>query len=140
MKTTHSTTKEELKVEWHKVDANDKVLGRIATDIAHLLMGKHRTNYAPYLRSVDHVIVTNSAKVHLTGNKEKDKMYRSHSGYIGNLREYTASQIRERVPNRLIFEAVKGMLPKNRLQKVRLANLHIFEGDEHPHSAQVKDK
>ena len=102
-------------------------------------MGKHRVNYAPYLKSVDHVVVTNSSKVVLTGNKEKDKMYRSHSGYIGNLREYTASQIRARVPNRLIFEAVKGMLPKNRLQKVRLANLHIFETEDYPHKAQVKD-
>lgn len=139
MKTTHSTTKDELQISWHKIDADNKVLGKVATEIVHILMGKHRTNYAPYLRSADHVVVTNSSKVVLTGNKENAKMYRSHSGYIGNLREYTASQIRERVPNRLIFEAVKGMLPKNRLQKVRLANLHIFENEEHPHKAQVKD-
>lgn len=134
---THSTTKTELKAEWHHFDANGKVLGRLAAEIAVLLMGKNKPNYAPYLNSGDNVVVTNVEKVDLTGSKELNKIYAIHSGQVGNFRTKTAAQTREDTPKKLIHEAVKGMLPKNKLRNVRLANLYLYVGDEHPHQGQI---
>ena len=140
MKSTTATKIEDVKVEWHKLDAKDRVLGQIATEIVRLLQGKHKVSYAPYLNSGDKVVVINAKEVVLTGTKELNKLYHSHSQYIGNLKTYTAEQLRESDATKLIREAVKGMLPKNRLRDVRLANLYIYNAGEHPHTAQLKDK
>ena len=138
MKVTRAITKKEVVQNWHLIDADGKVLGSTATEIAHLLMGKHKATYVPYMNSGDKVVVINSAKVVLTGNKDNAKLYRSHSGYVGNLRTHTAAQVRKSNPNRMIREAVKGMLPKNRLRDVRLADLYIYPDAEHPHQGQLK--
>ena len=134
---THSTTKTEMKAQWHHIDARGKVLGRLAADIAVLLIGKHKVNYAPYLNSGDKIVVTNVEKVALTGNKELGKVYAIHSGQVGNFRTKTVKQVRNDNPKVLIHEAVKGMLPKNKLRNDRLANLYLYVGKEHPHQGQV---
>src|SRR5688572_9106957 len=113
---THSTSKTELKPVWHHFDAKGKVLGRLAAEIAVLLMGKDKPNYAPYLNSGDNVVVTNVEKIALTGNKELDKMYAIHSGQVGNFTMKNVKQTRADTPKKLIHEAVKGMLPKNKLR------------------------
>jgi len=136
--TTPRTTKD-IVTKWHKINVNGKVLGRVATEITNILMGKMKPTYVPYLNSGDKVVVVNSSKVVLTGAKEMQKTYRSHSGYMGNLKEYRAEEIRKLNPNRMIFDAVKGMLPKNRLRDVRLANLYIYKDENHPHQGQVKE-
>lgn len=135
---THSAKKAEVKPKWHVIDADGKVLGRLSTEIANLLIGKHKVYYSPNLNCGDQVVIINSKKVAVTGNKEEDMYFYRHSGVVGNLRKYNVRQLRASNPNKIIFESVKGMLPKNRLRKVRLANLHIFEGAEHIHTAQVK--
>ena len=134
---THSTSKTELKPNWHHIDAEGKVLGRLAADIAVLLMGKHKPNYAPYLVSGDKIVVTNVEKVALTGNKELDKMYPIHSGQVGNFKMKSVAQTRKDTPKKIIHEAVKGMLPKNKLRNDRLANLYLYVGAEHPHQGQI---
>ena len=139
MKTT-ATKKKEQKMQWYLIDASKAPLGRVASEIAQLLTGKSKIDYAPYLSNSDKVVVINSKKVVLTGTKEQNKIYRSHSGYVGNLQERTASQIRASNPNRLITDAVKGMLPKNRLRDERMANLYVYEGFEHKHKAQLGGK
>lgn len=131
------TSKTELNPDWHHIDAKGKVLGRIAADIANLLQGKDKVNYVPYLNSGDKVVVTNVGKVALTGNKELDKQYITHSGKVGNLKTRNTKQVRKNNPQRLIRDAVKGMLPKNKLRDVRLANLYLYEGEENPHQAQT---
>ncbi len=137
-KTTSATKKKEVVKKWHHLDAENRVLGQLANEIVELLMGKHKVNYSPNMNMGDGVIVTNSKKVVLTGNKELGKVYYRHSRKVGNLKSLTASQIRAKNPNKLIYLAVKGMLPKNKLRKARLANLKIYEGAEHPHEAQIK--
>lgn len=134
---THATTKTEMKPEWHHIDAKGKVLGRLAADISVLLTGKDKPNYAPYLNSGDNVVVTNVGKVALTGNKELGKMYAIHSGQVGNFKMKTAKQTRKDTPKKMIYEAVKGMLPKNKLRNDRLANLYLYEGEDHPHAGQT---
>lgn len=134
---TYSIKKAELDSKWHLIDADGKVLGRIATEIVALLVGKNKVNYTPNLNCGDYVIVINSKKVVVTGNKEEDMYFYRHSGVVGNLKKANISTLRKSNPNRIIYEAVKGMLPKNKLRKVRLSNLRIFEGSEHPHTAQV---
>lgn len=136
MKTT-ATKKSELTLNWHFIDAKGKVLGKVATEIVHKLQGKHKPNYVPYLNMGDKIVVTNSKHVVLTGQKEEKKIYYKHSGYAGNLKTHTASQVRASNPNRMIIEAVRGMLPKNRLRDVRMSNLYVYEDDVHPHSAQL---
>lgn len=139
MKTTTSTKAKDLQVNWHEIDAAGKVLGQLSTEIVKLLTGKHKVDYVPYLNCGDKVVVLNSSKVELTGNKEQNKLYISNTQYVGNLKTYTAAQVRELNPERLIRDAVKGMLPKNRLRDVRLANLYIYDGDQNPHHGQMKD-
>jgi large subunit ribosomal protein L13 len=134
---THSTSKTEMKANWHHFDAEGKVLGRLAAEISVLLIGKHKANYAPYLNSGDKVVVTNVEKVALTGTKELNKMYPIHSGQVGNFTMKTVEQTRKDTPKKLIHEAVKGMLPKNKLRNDRLANLYLYVGAEHPHHGQV---
>jgi large subunit ribosomal protein L13 len=122
--------------KWFLVDAEGKVLGRLATRVAHVLRGKHKTTFAPHLDVGDHVVVINAGKVHLTGRKLTDKMYRWHSGYIGGLREVTAERMLRSHPVRVVEWAVQGMLPKGRLGRAMARKLKVYKGAEHPHAAQ----
>ncbi len=126
--------------QWHVIDADGKVLGRIATDAARLLQGKHKAEWTPFLDRGDHVIVINAAKVKLTGNKEQQKVYRKHSGYEGGLRTDRVKDVRVRKPHRIIEEAVRGMLPKTKLGEAMYGKLKVYAGSEHPHAAQQPRK
>ncbi|MBI1875639.1 MAG: 50S ribosomal protein L13 [Acidobacteria bacterium] len=121
---------------WHVIDAEDKVLGRIATVAARLLQGKHKPTYTPSFDTGDHVIVVNAARVKLTGGKEEKKIYRRHSGYEGGLREERAKDVRQRRPVRIVEEAVRGMLPKTTLGDAMYRKLKVYAGGDHPHAAQ----
>ncbi len=127
-----------IKRSWHLVDARDQVLGRISTKIARFLTGKDKVEYVPYLDGGNHVVVINAKEVAVTGKKEKQKIYHRHSGYPGGLRAETLRELRERRPEEIIRRAVKGMLPKNKLQKSMLKRLHIFAGDEHPYQERFE--
>lgn len=133
---TRSVKKEEVNRQWFVVDADGEVLGRLCTRIATVLRGKHHPEYTPHVDTGDYVIVVNAAKVRLTGNKENVKIYQNYSGYPGGLKELTASQVRERRPERLIEIAVKGMLPKNKLGNAMVKKLFVYAGPEHLHTAQ----
>ena len=122
--------------EWHVIDAEEAVLGRIASKAAKILMGKHKPTYTPFLDCGDHVIVVNAAKVKLTGNKEEQKLYRRHSGYPGGLTETQARKVRVSRPTRMVEEAVQGMLPKSKLGKQMYRKLQVYAGPKHPHQAQ----
>ena len=122
--------------EWHVIDAEEAVLGRIASKAAKILMGKHKPTYTPFLDTGDHVIVVNAAKVKLTGNKEEQKLYRRHSGYPGGLTETQARKVRATRPTRMVEEAVQGMLPKSKLGKQMYRKLQVYAGPTHPHQAQ----
>jgi large subunit ribosomal protein L13 len=121
---------------WHVIDAEGRVLGRVATRAARLLQGKHKATYTPFLDTGDHVVVVNAAKVKLTGGKEDQKMYRRHSGYPGGLKEERAGKVRAQNPNRLVEEAVRGMLPKTKLGDAMYRKLKVYAGKDHPHAAQ----
>jgi len=121
---------------WHLLDAEGQVLGRIATRAARLLQGKHKPSYTPFLDLGDHVVVVNAARVKLTGRKEEQKVYRQHSGYEGGLREERASIVRRKRPERLVEEAVRGMLPKTKLGEAMYRKLKVYAGPDHPHAAQ----
>lgn len=122
--------------KWYVIDAADQVLGRIATKAATILMGKHRPQYAPFLVSGDHVIILNADKVKLTGLKLDSKMYRHHTLYPGGLREISAKKVFASNPDRMLRDAVLGMLPKNKLRKRMVKRLKVYFGDQHPHLAQ----
>ena len=125
---------------WHILDAEGQVLGRIATVVARLLQGKHKAIYTPFLDTGDHVVVVNAAKVKLTGRKEDQKIYRQHSGYEGGLREERARLVRQRRPERIVEEAVHGMLPKGTLGAAMYRKLKVYAGPDHPHAAQKPSK
>ena len=125
---------------WHLIDANGQVLGRIATRAARILQGKHKASYTPFIDTGDHVVVVNAATVKLTGRKEDQKIYRQHSGYEGGLREERARVVRKRKPERLVEEAVRGMLPKTKLGEAMYRKLKVYAGPDHPHSAQKPTK
>jgi large subunit ribosomal protein L13 len=127
---------EGIERQWHLIDAEDAVLGRIASKAAKILMGKHKPTYTPFLDMGDHVIVVNAAKVRLTGNKEEQKIYRRHSGYPGGLTETQARKVRQSRPTRMVEEAVQGMLPKSKLGKQMYRKLQVYAGPTHPHQAQ----
>jgi large subunit ribosomal protein L13 len=127
---------EGIERQWHLIDAEDAVLGRIASTAAKILMGKHKPTYTPFLDTGDHVIVVNAAKVRLTGNKEEQKLYRRHSGYPGGLTETQARKVRATRPTRMVEEAVQGMLPKSKLGKQMYRKLQVYAGPTHPHQAQ----
>lgn len=127
---------EEVARKWYLVDAQGKVLGRLATRVATILRGKHKPHYVPHLDVGDHVIVVNAEKVHLTGRKLTDKVYRWHTGYIGHLREVSAEKMLRIRPERVIEWAVQGMLPKGRLGRAMAKKLKVYRGPEHPHAAQ----
>ena len=122
--------------QWHVIDAEEAVLGRIASTASKILMGKHKPRYTPFLDTGDHVIVVNAAKVKLTGNKEEQKLYRRHSGYPGGLTETSARKVRASRPTRMVEEAVQGMLPKSKMGKQMYRKLQVYAGPTHPHQAQ----
>ena len=126
----------DLDRKWYVIDAKDQVLGKLAARAAELLTGKHKPVYTPFLDTGDHVIVINAGQVHLTGRKESDKVYRHHTGYMGGLKTVAAGDVRKKHPTRVIEEAVKGMLPKNKLGKAMFTKLKVYAGDTHPHQAQ----
>ena len=121
---------------WHVIDAEEMVLGRIATEAARLLQGKHKAVYTPHIDTGDHVVIVNAAKVRLTGRKEEQKLYRYHSGYEGGLREERAKDVRQKSPIRRVEEAVRGMLPKTKLGEAMWRKLKVYAGGDHPHAAQ----
>ena len=121
---------------WHVIDAEGMVLGKLATKAAMVLMGKTKPTYTPFLDAGDHVIVINAAKVRLTGRKEQDKVYRHFTGYPGGLVETNIRRVRETRPNRIVEEAIQGMLPKTKLGKQMYRKLKVYAGDRHPHAAQ----
>lgn len=126
----------EIEKKWHLIDANERVLGRIATEIANLLRGKNKPIFTPHMDSGDYVVVVNADKVVLTGGKLEKKMYYRHSGYVGGLKKATAKEILQKRPENLIRFAVKGMLPKTSLGRRQLTKLKIYAGPDHPHQAQ----
>ena len=133
---TFSPTPGDIEREWLVDDADGVPLGRVASEVAQLLRGKHKPKFAPHMDMGDYVIVLNAKKVAVTGNKETEKIYYRHSGYPGGIRSETVETVRERYPERLIVNAVKGMLPKNRLGRATLGKLRVYAGAEHPHRAQ----
>jgi len=135
---TYSTKGSDIKREWHLFDASDKVLGRFATQVASLLMGKHKPMYCPHLDTGDFVVVINAAKISVTGNKLKQKIYHRHSGYPGGLKSVSLEKMMETHPTRVIEHAVKGMLPHNRLGAKMFKKLKVYAGDTHPHPTKAK--
>lgn len=131
--TTYSVKASEIERKWYLIDADGKVLGRLATEVAKLLKGKHKPTYSTHMDVGDHVIVINTEKMVLTGNKETDKIYRRHTGYIGNMKE---TQAKDMDPNKMLMLAVKGMLPKNTLGRKMLTKLRVYAGSEHENAAQ----
>ena len=127
---------DEIERRWFVVDAEGKVLGRLASRVAHVLRGKHKPTFAPNLDVGDHVVVINAEKIHLTGRKLTDKMYRWHSGYIGGLREVSAERMLKSHPERVVEWAIQGMLPKGRLGRAMAGKLKVYKGSDHPHAAQ----
>lgn len=121
---------------WYLVNASDKVLGRLAVKIANIVRGKNKSIFTPHIDTGDFVVVINAGKVKLTGKKEDQKMYVNYSGYRGGLKQTKASVIRERNPERMIYDAVRRMLPKNRLMRKAINRLKVYAGDQHPHEAQ----
>lgn len=126
----------EVEQNWHVVDATDQVLGRMATEIAQVLMGKHRPEYTPHVDTGDYVVVTNAKAVKLTGRKDAQSVRTRYTGYPGGLKVETFGSLRERRPEMLVEDAVRRMLPKNRLGRVMLKKLKVYAGSEHPHQAQ----
>jgi len=126
----------EIERRWFVVDAQGQVLGRLASRVASILRGKHKPTFTPHLDLGDHVVVINAEKIHLTGRKLTDKVYRWHTGYIGGLREVTAGRLLQSHPERVIEWAVEGMLPKNRLGRAMAKKLRVYRGGDHPHAAQ----
>ncbi len=137
----HKTTnlkKSEIEVNWHLIDAKDQVLGRMSTKIAKLLMGKDKVYYVPHLDCGDFVVLINAEKVRVTGKKETQKLYQRHSGYPGGFKEITFEKQMARDPEKIIIQAVGGMLPKNKLRGPRLERLKIFAGEEHKFADKFK--
>ncbi len=133
---TYVATPATVTSRWHIIDAEGKALGRVATQTARLLQGKHKATYTPFIDTGDHVVVINVAKVKLTGNKEDAKMYRRHSGFPGGLREERARVVRATHPERLMESAVRGMLPKSKMGDAMFRKLKVYAGGTHPHQAQ----
>jgi large subunit ribosomal protein L13 len=136
MSKTYSPKAGDIERAWYLVDADGAVLGRLASEVAQLLRGKHKPTWAPHLDTGDHVIVVNAAGVRLTGEKDQKKVYYSHSGYPGGLSEVEYERMARLRPDRVVEKAVKGMLPKNRLGRQMARKLSVYRGSEHPHQAQ----
>ena len=133
---TYSPKPGDLTRNWHVVDAANARLGRLASQVAHVLRGKHKPTFAPHVDGGDYVIVINAELIAVTGRKEVDKMYYRHSGYPGGLSELSLGEMREKLPERIIHTAVKGMLPKNKLGRQMIRKLKVYAGPDHPHAAQ----
>jgi len=133
---TPSLNKQTADKQWVLIDAAGQTLGRLSSEIAKLLRGKHKPGFTPHVDCGDNVVVINAEKITLTGNKMSEKQYIRHTGYPGGQRIVTATQLQKKAPNQLIEKAVKGMLPKNRLGAQLLKNLNVYAGSEHPHEAQ----
>jgi len=134
---TYSLKGGEIEKHWHVVDANGQTLGRLATQVANLLMGKHKPTYSRHLDMGDYVVVVNAEKIRVTGNKLQDKKYYRHTGYMGGLKERTLGTMLQRRPGRVVELAVRGMLPRNRLGRQLYRHLKVYAGPDHPHEAQV---
>lgn len=126
----------EIERKWYVVDAEDKVLGRLASEIASRLRGKHKPTFSSFIDNGDFIVVTNAEKIRLTGNKLNDKKYYHHTGYIGGIKEINAKDLLAKNPTSLLTAAVKGMLPKNKLGRAQLKKLKVYAGKDHPHAAQ----
>ena len=126
----------EIERKWYVVDAKDKILGRLAAEIASRLRGKHKPTFSPFIDNGDFIIVTNADKIQLTGKKWDEKKYYRHTGYMGGIKETTAKELLEKHPTDLVLKAVKGMLPKNKLGRAQLKKLKVYAGSDHPHQAQ----
>ncbi|PIZ27149.1 MAG: 50S ribosomal protein L13 [Chloroflexi bacterium CG_4_10_14_0_8_um_filter_46_9] len=137
---TYSPSATEIKREWQVFDASGQVLGRLASQVAKLLMGKHKSIYTPHLDTGDYVMVLNAAKVEVSGKKANQKIYYRHSGYPGGLKEITFRELFSKYPTRVVEAAVKGMLPKSRLGRAMFKKLRVYAGSEHPHHAQVASR
>ena len=133
---TYSPKPGDIERSWFVVDATDIPLGRLASEVAQILRGKHKATYAPHVDGGDYVVVVNAAEVHVSGNKEIEKLYFRHSGYPGGLRAETLTEVRAKYPERIVEVAVKGMLPKNRLGRQMVRKLKVYGGPDHPHQSQ----
>ncbi|PID42941.1 MAG: 50S ribosomal protein L13 [Gammaproteobacteria bacterium] len=133
---TLSAKPESVKRDWFVVDATGKTLGRLSTEIARRLRGKHKPEYTPHVDTGDYIVVVNAEKITVTGNKASDKMYHRHTGYVGGLKSMSFNKLRDHAPERIIQAAVKGMLPKGPLGRQMFGKLKVYAGTEHPHAAQ----
>jgi large subunit ribosomal protein L13 len=133
---TFSAKPHEVQREWFVVDATDKVLGRLAAEVARRLRGKHKPEFTPHVDTGDYIIVTNADKIRVTGTKAQDKIYYRHSGYPGGIYQRTFTEMQQQFPERVLEKAVKGMLPKGPLGYAMLSKLKVYAGNEHPHTAQ----
>ena len=133
---TFSAKPHEVKRDWYLVDADGKTLGRLATEIARRLRGKHKAEYTPHVDTGDYIVVVNAEKIAVTGNKRQNKMYHRHTGYIGNLKSINFDKLNQTHPERIIQTAVKGMLPRSPLGRAMMTKLKVYAGSEHPHTAQ----
>lgn len=136
---TYSLSANDIDKAWHVIDASGQTLGRLCTEVARLLMGKHKPTYSPHLDMGDFVIVVNAGKIRVTGKKLDDKVYYRHSGHMGGLKETVLAEMLQKHPNRVIELAVRGMLPRNRLSRHLLRHLKVYAGPNHPHEAQVNE-
>lgn len=133
---TFSAKPETVKRDWYVIDASNKVLGRLAAEVAHRLRGKHKAEYTPHVDTGDYIVIVNADKIAVTGNKEKDKMYYHHTGYPGGIKSISLEKLRIKAPEMIIEKAVKGMLPKNPLGRAMFRKLKVYAGPEHDHAAQ----
>lgn len=133
---THVVKESELEHRWYTIDASGKILGRVASDIAYILHGKHKPNYTPFMDNGDYVVVLNAEKVAVTGNRLASKMYYRHSGYPGGLRATSMERMLQTHPERVIQQAVRGMLPKSKLGDAMMKKLRVYAGPNHPHEGQ----
>lgn len=139
MKETISIKPTEVVRKWYLIDATDLVLGRLASQIALILRGKHKTTYTPHIDCGDNVIVINAEKVALTGKKETDKIYYHHTGYVGGIKGITVKEQLEKHPERIIIKAVERMISRNKLGRAQMTKLHVYAGDKHPHAGQTPE-
>jgi large subunit ribosomal protein L13 len=137
MNKTFFLRREDEQPRWRQIDAQGKIVGRLATEIADALRGKDRATYTPHADAGDYVVVINAEKIVFTGNKMTEKIYQRYTGYIGNRKEFTPANLMEKSPERIIELAVRGMLPKNKLARELLRKLRVYKGSEHPHAAQI---
>ena len=137
---TFSAKSHEVKRHWYVVDAQEQVLGRLATEVATRLKGKHKPIYTPHVDTGDYIVVINAEKVHVSGNKEDQKIYHWHTGHPGGIKSRNLKSMRERSPESIIESAVKGMMPKNKLGREMMSKLKVYAGDVHPHTAQQPEE